>query len=103
MTDFPECDKATALVQKSFPFTHVIKCGDVQNRTVTCHIERRVWGWRWFPFIQRSSTCMDYKFDRETGEEVGSWKGGVIASGIEMKDNETMIDCVKRLEREFKS
>ena len=101
LADIHECDKAAESVSKSFPFTHVTKHGDVQNRTVTCHIERRVWGWRWLPFIQRSSTYMDYKFDKGTGKGVGSWKGGTIASAIDIKDGESMADCVKRLEVEF--
>jgi hypothetical protein len=93
--------KAVESVQKSFQFTHTTKCGDVQKRTVTCNIERMAWGLRWFPFIQRSRTYMDYKFDMETGKGVGSWKGGTISSGIEIKDGESMEDCVKRLEVEF--
>lgn len=101
LADFFECDKAAESVQKSFPFTHTTKRGDVQKRIVTCHIERRVWGWRWLPFIQRSSTYMDYKFDQETGERVGSWKGGTTASAIDIKDGETLRQCVARLETEF--
>ncbi len=68
---------------------------DGEQLTATALIEEREWhfgtGWfkwlSWFgrPKIRRS---LDLKFSGETGPEKGSWKGGTIGTGIDMRSGE---------------
>lgn len=68
---------------------------DGEQLVATTRIEEREWrlgtGWfrwlSWFrrPFVQRS---LEIEFSGETGRRKGSWKGGTIGHGIEMKPGE---------------
>jgi len=42
------------------------------------------------------------KFSDEVGERTGSWKGGVIGTGSEMRPGESPEQCLRRMERERK-
>lgn len=68
---------------------------DGETLIATTKIEEREWlfgeGWfkwlSWFrkPMIRRS---LDISFSGETGPEKGSWKGGTVGTGIDMKPGE---------------
>lgn len=68
---------------------------DGERITATTHLEEREWrfgtGWfkwlSWFrrPKIRRS---LDIRFDKETGPEKGSWKGGTLGHGIDVLPGE---------------
>ena len=69
----------------------------------TTFIEEREWkrgekwcSWLslfWRPKIRRD---LDIQFDRETGKEKGSWKGGVIGTGIQMVPGDTHESAMRR-------
>jgi len=40
------------------------------------------------------------EFNEEVGERTGSWKGGVLGCGYDMKPGETRLECLRRMERE---
>lgn len=82
---------------RTFPFRYVRKNGDVQERTVSVIFERTYRRYKWTPFCA-VETYMEYEFNREVGEGVDEWKGGVIASAIKAQPRETLEQCVKRLE-----
>lgn len=63
--------------------------------TVSTFIEEREWrfgeGWfKWLSWFRapRVSRSLDMHFDAEVGPEKGSWKGGLIGTGIDMKPGE---------------
>lgn len=76
---------------------------DGEAMTVTTRIEERQWlrgeGWfRWLawlskPIIRRS---LDLSFSGETGRRKGSWKGGTLGHGIEMRPGETPAAAFER-------
>lgn len=91
-----------------FPYRYVLKNGEVQDATATVHVERSryvwrcvkklplFWGlWKWKHFIE-------VEFDREIGERAGSWKGGCIGCGYDMRPGETPEQTLRRMERERK-
>ncbi len=43
---------------------------------------------------------IEVNFSSEIGERVGSWKGGVLGTGYEMKKGETPYQTLKRMENE---
>lgn len=99
------------------PYTYVLKriyshdstdtdsC--VQRRKATITVERRSWCWRGWPFSafrwpRKTSTTISINFDDEVGEKSGSWKGGCIGCGYELKPDETPLECLRRMEKERK-
>lgn len=79
----------------------------VQRRKATITVERRSWCWRGWPFRwlrwpRSVQTTIDVQFDDEVGEQSGSWKGGTIGCGYELRKNETPVECLRRMERERK-
>ena len=88
-------------IEKQYPYTYILKCGEIQNRiaTIKC-IERMTWGWKWFPWKRFVRTSIDVRFNNEVGERSGSWKGGCTGCGYDMLPNETAEQCLRRMERE---
>ena len=84
----------------TYPFTYTLKSGIIQERTATCTIEKRKWHRKWFPFLTKTSKVIEIEFDDEVGERSGSWKGGVIGTSHELRDGETVWECLNRLKLE---
>ena len=84
----------------TYPFTYTLKSGIIQERMATCTIEKRKWHRKWFPFLTKTSEVIDIEFDDEVGERSGSWKGGVLVMSHELRDSETVWECLNRLKLE---
>jgi hypothetical protein len=87
------------------PYRYVLKSGEVQDRIATICVEEREWRRRWLPFtklFRKVSRTISVQFNDEVGERSGSWKGGCIGSSYEMRQHETPVDCLRRMERERK-
>ena len=96
--DFRQTDAYT----ETHPYTYVLNCGGVQNRTATCTIEKRKWHRKWFPFLTRTRQVIDITFDDEVGERSGSWKGGCTGCSYDMIEGETIEACLRRMEEKRK-
>lgn len=86
-----------------WPYRYKLRSGRVQERSATIikerwtrgrHILSRL-GWP-----RRVSYSIDVQFDAEVGEREGSWKGGTIGCGYEMRPGETPRETLRRMERE---
>lgn len=91
--------------RETFSYHYILRSGVIQVRTATVTVERRTWKWRWFkwlpwPRMVRTSICVE--FSDEVGEETGSWKGGCIGCGWDLKRGETPEQCLRRMEAERK-
>lgn len=84
---------------ETHPYRYVLRSGEVQERMATIKAESRLWWRPWVPF-RRLSRSIDIEFDKEVGERSGTWKGGVIGCGYEMRRGETPLDALRRMERE---
>lgn len=87
------------------PYTYALRSGEVQHRVATVSKRRHVLTWRAlkpFGWPRRVRESIDVKFDDEVGERSGSWKGGCIGCGYDLRAGETMLDCLRRMERERK-
>lgn len=85
----------------TFPYTYVLKSGEVQNRTATVE-EKIAYYWRpWIPF-SKYWRYADIDFNDEVGERSGSWKGGTIGCSYTIEKGETPEQCLRRMERERK-
>lgn len=62
---------------------------------------RPLW-FQWTSLFAKKSTFIDIEFDQEVGKQKGEWKGGCIGCSYEIKTGETMLQCLKRMEKERK-
>lgn len=88
---------------KDYPYTYILKSGEVQHRTATVQVREREWRWHWFkwlPLTKKVDRSIDINFSDEVGERTGSWKGGCTGCGYTMLPNETPLECLRRMEKE---
>lgn len=88
-----------------FPYFYILRSGEVQNRTATVYVERIEWRQRWLkwcPLFALRRQSIDVSFNDEVGERSGSWKGGTIGCGYDMKRGETAEQTLRRMELERK-
>jgi hypothetical protein len=88
---------------QEFPYSYTLKNGTVQNVTATVYVERREWRRKclWYiPWFSMKRKSLDVHFSAEVGERSGSWKGGCIGCGTDMKKGETAEQALRRMERE---
>lgn len=84
-------------------YKYVLRSGEVQHREATVYVERREWRQRWLmwcPWFAFKRTSIDVHFNDEVGERTGSWKGGCIGCGYDLKPGEHPIKCLRRMEQE---
>lgn len=90
---------------ETYPYRYVLKSGVVQERLATVYVERREWRqlWlKWFPFFAKRRTSIEIRFSDEVGESTGSWKGGCIGCGWDLKPEESPEQALRRMEKERK-
>lgn len=97
--------KALDLWKAELPYTYVLRSGEVQERRATISVEelehRQRW-LMWCPLFARIRKSIKVEFSGEVGEGAGSWKGGTVGCGYDIKPSETPVDCLRRMERERK-
>lgn len=94
--------RETSAYFETHPYRYILGNGKTQEVTATCTVEKRKWHRKWFPFLTVESYVIEVKFSDEVGEESGSWKGGVLGCSYESLPNETIEECLRRMERERK-
>lgn len=104
--DFWDKDRwGDILWSETYPYTYVLKNGTIQERTATLRVEEREWRQRWLMWTKLFSKVrktIDVTFNDEVGERTGSWKGGTIGCGYEMKHGELPEQTLRRMEKERK-
>lgn len=88
--------------QVSYPYTYTRENGEVQNRTAAVSVERITWKRKWWPFANLVRTSIWVEFDKEVGEGINTWKGGTVGCGNDLLPNESVEECLRRMERERK-
>jgi len=87
----------------SAPYTYKLMSGEVQERKATVSRRRHIItyvGTKWLPWPRWVKESIDVEFDGEVGERSGSWKGGTIGCGYDLRPGEAMIDALRRMESE---
>jgi hypothetical protein len=87
------------------PYTYVLESGEVQRRFATIHCTRHILGRHILHRLgwpKRTLTSINVEFSEEVGERSGSWKGGCIGCSYPMRDGETRLATLRRMERERK-
>lgn len=86
-------------------YTYVLRDGTVQERTATISKRRHVLtfaGSKWIGWPRWIRESIDVQFSGEVGERSGSWKGGCIGCGYDLRPDERMVDALRRMERDRK-
>lgn len=92
-------DEPDGRVVSTHPYLYVLKSGEQQLRDAEIFVERRTWTRWWIPF-RRVEKSINVEFSDEVGERTGTWKGGTVGCGYEMKAGESAVQCLRRMERE---
>lgn len=98
-------DRSVQPYTESHPYTYVLKNGTVQSRTATVGKRRHILCLRAFKAIgwpRWVRESVDVEFDGEVGERAGSWKGGTIGCGYDLRAGETLLECLRRMEHDRK-
>jgi hypothetical protein len=93
---------AIANGSKQYRYVYITRRGEKQEATATVHVDRMKWGYKWLPLPLRARTSIGVEFDREIGERCGTWKGGTVGCGYEMKRGETPETTLLRMQLERK-
>lgn len=85
-----------------YPFHYMTDQGDAQhvNATVKRSRTRRTWRLFGLPVKRRIGHEIDVAFDDEVGNQRGSWKGGTVGCGYDMKPGEMPRGTLRRMQRE---
>ena len=86
-------------------YTYKLKSGVVQEVTATVRVSEMEWrprGAMFTKLFRKVRRYIDVKFDKEVGEESGSWKGGCIGCSYDLLEDETPSECLRRMERNRK-
>lgn len=87
------------------PYKYITNDGTEQNCIATIKVREMEWRWKWFMWLKltrKIRKSIDIDFSQQIGERVGSWKGGVLGCGYDIKKNETPLECLRRMEKERK-
>lgn len=90
---------------ETHPYHYLLRNGQVQHAAATVSVERREWRHRWFRWTSlfaKVRHSIDVTFSDEVGERAGSWKGGTIGCGYDLRPNETPRECLMRMMRDRK-
>ena len=93
------------LWSEAYPYTYLLKSGEVQHRLATLRVEEREWRQRWLkwtPLFSKVRKSISIDFNDEVGEQTGSWKGGCTGCGYDMKHGELPEHTLRRMEKERK-
>lgn len=88
---------------ETHPYTYILKNGTVQNRLAKIKVEEREWRIFWLKFLPYPNKVrrdISVNFNDEVGERTGSWKGGTLGCGYLLKNDETPLECLRRMEKE---
>lgn len=91
--------------ERKLPYRYVLRSGEVQEREATITVGEMEWRWlwlKWLPWPRMIRRSIDVSFNGEVGERSGSWKGGTLGCGYDMRRDETPEECLRRMERERK-
>lgn len=99
----PGVYEAPSDIWERHPYTYLRHNREVQQRTASIYGERMEWRLRWakwLPWPRKVHRSINIKFSDEVGERTGSWKGGTIGCSWEWRKGETMLQSLRRMERE---
>jgi len=97
MDDYESKKKAETENTGTFNYAYTLLNGEQQKVQAAVTVERWTGRYKWTPFRKvRDSIWVN--FSEEVGPERGSWKGGVTGCGWNLLPNESVVECLQRME-----
>lgn len=93
------------LLREEYPYHYMLQNGQVQHVMATIIVSEMEWRMRkamWLPWIHRLHRSIEIEFSDEVGERAGSWKGGCVGCGYQMRPFETPRQTLMRMQRDRK-
>lgn len=90
-------------IWETHPYTYLRRNREIQQRTARIYGKRMEWRLKWatwLPWPRMVRRTISITFNDEVGEKSGSWKGGTIGCSWEWRKGETMLQALRRMERE---
>ena len=87
----------------NYLYTYKLISGEEQKIPTKIYVEKREWrrkAFMWTSLFNKVKKTIDVDFSKEVGEGKGSWKGGTIGCGYDMKKGEDAMQTIMRMERE---
>ena len=99
-------DPDNLIYEETHPYKYDLNNGEMQERTATITLERTLLTYSIFKyklfrklkFLSWTKKSIDVKFSDEVGEGIHNWKGGCVGCGYDLLKNETMEQCLRRME-----
>lgn len=88
--------------QKSWDYDYTDKF-DNSIIPTKIYVEEREWRPKWLTWTSlfaKKRKTIDVHFSKEVGKSKGSWKGGTVGCSYQILENESPLDCLKRMELE---
>ena len=99
MDDYAQSEEVKSKNRCAVPYRYETLKGEAQDVTATVVVERWIRRWKWTPFKSVDDSIWA-TFSEDIGSGRGSWKGGCTGCGYSMKRGETVVQCLRRMERE---
>lgn len=103
--DFFENEWDDKILYETYPYAYIFRESGHQFTKAKISMYEREWRPKWFKWTKlfgRVSKTIDVKFEDEIGDGAGSYKGGVLGCGYEMREGETMKQTLFRMMKERK-
>ena len=99
-------DPDDLVYRESHPYKYTLENGKIQERIATItskrsHLTYNIFKPKWFrrfKFLNWIKQSIDVSFNDEVGEITNSWKGGTIGCSYTLLPNESMQQCLRRME-----
>jgi len=91
--------------KQHYVYQYTLESGEVQVRTATVTVDRSIHRrkiFSWFPKLYLVRSWINVEFSDEVGERTGSYKGGCLGCGWDLKPGETPEQSLRRMEKERK-
>jgi len=99
-----EKEQEGKLWEETHHVAYITKYGEIQNDIeATIKIEEREWRQKWLKWTKwgnKVSRDIAVEFNNEVGSERGSWKGGVMGCGYQIKKGEKPLQTLRRMMKE---
>lgn len=102
--NFWEDEWKDKLWQETHKYIYVTEDQQIQDDIdATIGVSIMEWRPRWFRWTKmfaKVRKSIEIEFNNEVGNRRGSWKGGCTGCGYEMRDNESPLQTLRRMQRE---
>lgn len=94
-------DKEHEAIKERHLYKYTLESGFVQDRMASV-VEKKITWTSWWGLKKEVERRIEVKFNLEVGEDTGSWKGGVLGTSFQMKEDETALQALRRMEKTLK-